>query len=104
MEDLIGTLTPGKQADIVLVRHNSLHMSPVNHPIAFLVHAAGPRDVDTVLIAGQVKKRDGKLVGVDLERVRRLLYEARDQLFELGGVPNECTLRQSYALRAAARS
>jgi cytosine/adenosine deaminase-related metal-dependent hydrolase len=104
MEDLIGTLTPGKQADIVLVRHDSLHLSPVNHPIASLVQAAGARDVDTVLVAGQVKKRDGKLVGVDLERVRRKLYEARDELFAQGGTPEHCNLRQSYVQAARTAS
>jgi len=79
-------------------------MSPVNHPIGSLVHAAGPRDVDTVLVAGQVKKRDGKLVGVDIERVRRLLYDARDDLFARGGTPDHCNLRQSYAKPATVSS
>jgi cytosine/adenosine deaminase-related metal-dependent hydrolase len=94
MEDRIGTLTPGKQADIVLIRHDSLHMSPVNHPVAAVVQSASARDVDTVLIAGRIKKRHGKLVGVDVERARRLIYEARDHVFAQGGQPDYCSLKQ----------
>jgi cytosine/adenosine deaminase-related metal-dependent hydrolase len=96
LDNRIGSLTPGKQADIVLIRHDSIHMSPVNHPVAAVVQSASARDVDTVLIAGKVRKRHGTLVGVDVERVRRLIYEARDHLFAMGGIPEECALHQPY--------
>ena len=96
LDDRIGSLTPGKQADIVLLRHDSLHMSPMNHPVAAVVLSASPRDVDTVLIAGKVRKRHGKLVNVDVERARRLIYEARDYLFATAGQPDYCALKQDY--------
>jgi 5-methylthioadenosine/S-adenosylhomocysteine deaminase len=95
LADKIGSLSPGKQADIVLIRHDSLHMSPMNHPVAAVVQSASARDVDAVLIAGEFKKRDGKLVGVDVARIRRLIYEARDHLYEQGGKPDFCELAQS---------
>lgn len=96
MEDQIGSLTPGKKADIVLIRHDSLHMSPLNNPPALVVEAASSRDVDTVIVNGVVKKRHGKLVDVDLQRVRRQLYETRDRLFAKGGVPHGSELAVPY--------
>jgi cytosine/adenosine deaminase-related metal-dependent hydrolase len=97
LDDRIGTLTPGKEADIILIRHDSIHMSPMNHPVAAVVQSASARDVDTVMIGGEIRKRHGKLVGVDATRIRRLLYEARDYLFEVGGTPEHCRLNQVYA-------
>jgi 5-methylthioadenosine/S-adenosylhomocysteine deaminase len=62
MEDRIGSLTPGKQADIILTRGTDINTCPVHDPVQTLVFMATPFNVDTVLIAGEVKKRDGKLV------------------------------------------
>jgi 5-methylthioadenosine/S-adenosylhomocysteine deaminase len=80
LEDRIGSLTPGKAADIVIVRTDDPGMFPVNHPYGALVYDAHPGVVDTVLVAGRVVKRDGRLVGVDLGRLRRLAEESRDHL------------------------
>lgn len=73
MANKIGSLAPGKQADIALVRHTS-PATFLASPAEALVHYASPGDVDTVLVAGKVLKRHGELVGVDL---RRLQEEAR---------------------------
>jgi 5-methylthioadenosine/S-adenosylhomocysteine deaminase len=62
MEDRIGSLTPGKQADIILTRGDDINTCPVHDPVQTLVFMATPFNVDTVLIAGEVKKRHGKLV------------------------------------------
>jgi hypothetical protein len=48
----------------------------------------GPQNVDTVLIAGKVMKRNGALVGVDFERLARLGDAARDRLYANAGVKN----------------
>ena len=48
----------------------------------------GPQNVDTVLIAGKVMKRNGQLVGVDFERLNRLGNEARDRLYANAKVKN----------------
>jgi 5-methylthioadenosine/S-adenosylhomocysteine deaminase len=78
MERRIGSLTPGKRADIILVRTDALSMTPLNNPIGQFVYNAHPGLVDTVLVDGKIRKRDGVLVDVDLARVRRLAVEARD--------------------------
>ncbi len=92
IDHLTGTLTPGKQADIVIIRADSPQMTPMNHPVAAVVQTATARDVDTVLVAGRALKRDGQLVGVDVDRVRRLVIETRDHLFAAGGVPPSSAL------------
>ena len=96
LEHRIGSLTPGKQADIVLLRTNSIHLTPLNDPIAAIVTGAGPRDVDTVLVAGKLMKQNGKLLGVDVERVRSLLLETRDHLYSEGGVPANARMMASH--------
>jgi cytosine/adenosine deaminase-related metal-dependent hydrolase len=68
-----GSLTPGKQADLIVVRTDSPHMAAVSDPAAALVLYAAASDVDTVLVAGQAVKQDGKLVGVDWPRLRASL-------------------------------
>lgn len=77
----VGTLTPGKQADIVLVDTDDPGMFPVNNPVGSLVYAAHPGVVDTVMVAGNVLKRHGHLVGQDLATLRRRAEASRDGLF-----------------------
>ena len=80
LEDRVGSLTPGKEADIILVRTDTLGMTPLNNPAGALVYNAHPGLVDTVLVAGRVVKRDGKLVDLDEAKLRRLGEETRDHV------------------------
>jgi 5-methylthioadenosine/S-adenosylhomocysteine deaminase len=61
LEHRIGSLAPGKQADVVLLRADDLNLFPVVDPVRSIVLHAGAGNVDTVLIAGRVVKRAGKL-------------------------------------------
>ena len=63
LEDRTGSLTPGKQADVVLLDATALNVAPVIDPVAAVTNCADVSNVDTVLIGGQVRKRDGKLRG-----------------------------------------
>lgn len=65
-EDRIGSLAPGKQADLVLVRATDLNMQPVHDPVSAVVFQASLANIDSVMVAGRWKKRAGKLVDVDL--------------------------------------
>ena len=76
----IGSITPGKEADLALLRTDMLNLFPVNNPVAQVALAANTVNVDTVLVGGRVVKRDGHLVSADLRRVRRLADESRDRL------------------------
>ncbi|HEY2099920.1 MAG TPA: hypothetical protein VGH72_25885 [Pseudonocardia sp.] len=66
MADRIGSLRPGKQADLMLVGGPSIGQHPHLDAAGTLVFQTTPADVRTVLVAGRVVKRDGVLVGVDL--------------------------------------
>jgi cytosine/adenosine deaminase-related metal-dependent hydrolase len=57
----IGSLTPGKKADVVMLRMNDINMVPVWDPIYSIVEIAGAGNVDTVIIDGVIRKQDGKL-------------------------------------------
>ncbi|CAG8167321.1 unnamed protein product [Penicillium salamii] len=64
-----GTLTPGKQADIVMITSRNA-LSASAYPLATAVLHSSPADVDTVMIKGEIKKRDGKLTGLDVAEIR----------------------------------
>jgi 5-methylthioadenosine/S-adenosylhomocysteine deaminase len=78
LDSKVGTLTPGKEADIVLLAADRMNVWPLNNAPGVVVNLMNPGNVETVLIAGKVRKWRGNLVGVDLPRVRRLVQEARD--------------------------
>jgi cytosine/adenosine deaminase-related metal-dependent hydrolase len=74
----VGTLTPGKEADIVMLRADRLNVWPLNNAPGVVVNLMNPSNVETVFIAGKVRKWRGNLVGIDVARVLRLAKEARD--------------------------
>lgn len=77
--DVAGSLTPGKAADVV-VRAIPAWAPPAGDLAAHLLLQTGRADVDTVLVGGEARVRGGALVGVDPQRVRRLLDEAREHV------------------------
>jgi cytosine/adenosine deaminase-related metal-dependent hydrolase len=85
LEGSVGTLTPGKQADIIMVRTNGVAVFPVTHAIGTIVQAVERSDVDTVMVGGVVRKRDGKLLDVDLARLQAQVQGSRDYLFDASG-------------------
>ncbi len=74
----VGTLTPGKEADIVMLRADRLNVWPLNNAPGDVVNLMNPSNVENVFIAGKIKKWRGNLVGVDAARIVRLAQEARD--------------------------
>jgi cytosine/adenosine deaminase-related metal-dependent hydrolase len=82
-----GSLTPGKDADIVLLRADDLSVFPVNNPAGTIVAAGHPGLVDMVLVAGCVVKRDGALVGVDLPALKDRILESRNRISAAAGIP-----------------
>ena len=82
----VGSLTPGKAADIILVRTDTWGMQPLNYPVGAVVESGHPMLVETVLVDGEVVKRNGQLVHHDFAHVRRLAEEARDRLMARAGI------------------
>ncbi|HXF57941.1 MAG TPA: amidohydrolase family protein [Actinomycetota bacterium] len=81
LEDRIGSLTPGKKADLVLIDARAINVAPLIDPVAAVTLCADVSNVDTVIVGGKVVKRDGRLLA-DVERARRLVEESRDYLLE----------------------
>ena len=81
LEDRTGSLTPGKQADVVIIDGKAPGTAPVIDPVATVVLAADVSNVDTVIIGGKIHKRDGKLVA-NYARARELAEKSRDYLTE----------------------
>jgi len=77
----IGTLTVGKQADIILIRLDDINTMPVNDPVATVVMHAHPGNVDAVLVAGKVLKENGRLTA-DMAQVRRMIQESHEQIMD----------------------
>ncbi|MBP0495530.1 amidohydrolase family protein [Pararoseomonas indoligenes] len=66
--DVAGSLTPGKRADIVLLRADTVGASPVHDPVAAVLNQGGAAAVETVMVDGRVLKRDGRLLHADAAR------------------------------------
>ena len=76
LDDRIGSISVGKQADLVLIKNDDdPAMFPVLHPYGTVVYQAGRGDVDTVLVKGRIVKNDGTLVGNHLAAARAAVAE-----------------------------
>ena len=89
LEHKIGSLTPGKQADVILVRANDLNIFPsvpLGDPVQAVVMNAETANVDTVLIAGNIMKRHGKLVfpPQKLEKLKQEVLASRERVMKKG--------------------
>ena len=84
--DKVGTLTPGKEADIVLLRANDISVGPLNNAAAAVVVAGSPDLVDTVVVGGQIRKRSGRLVRPDAAKVLADAERSRDFLARATGI------------------
>jgi cytosine/adenosine deaminase-related metal-dependent hydrolase len=78
--DKVGTLTPGKEADIVVLDARNINTWPMNNVPGTIVTMMNPRHVRDVLIAGKVVYWRGRLVGWDLDRLLRRIEQARDRV------------------------
>jgi 5-methylthioadenosine/S-adenosylhomocysteine deaminase len=81
----VGSLTPGKEADLLILRADRLDVWPHNNAYGTVASLMNPSHVDAVFIAGKVKKWRGTLVGVDQARVRKLVQDSRDSVMQRAG-------------------
>jgi 5-methylthioadenosine/S-adenosylhomocysteine deaminase len=85
LDDKIGSLTPGKEADLIVIRADDINLYPSNNAIGTIVQAAERSNIDTVIIGGRVRKYRGKVVGLDMQRLKSMVDESRDHLFNAMG-------------------
>ena len=78
MADRIGSLEPGKLADVVLVRIDTPELTPMYDPYSHLVYAVKGADVSTVIVDGTVVVEDRRVLTVDVDEVVRRANAIRD--------------------------
>jgi 5-methylthioadenosine/S-adenosylhomocysteine deaminase len=81
LADQIGTISPGKEADIVMIRADDINLYPSNNAIGTVVQAADRSNVDTVIIGGRIRKFRGKLAALDTSAFKSMVEESRKYLF-----------------------
>jgi 5-methylthioadenosine/S-adenosylhomocysteine deaminase len=86
LEDRVGSLTPKKQADIVLLNVNAINTAPMVDPIGTIVVFSDTSNVDSVFVAGNAVKRNGKLVGANLDQIFGKLEDSRNHILGDGGL------------------
>jgi cytosine/adenosine deaminase-related metal-dependent hydrolase len=87
LDTKIGTLAPGKEADLIMLRTDAINVMPVNNVYGAIVLGMDTSNVDTVFIGGVPRKRNGRLVGVDLDRLRQDAERSRDEIVSAAGWP-----------------
>jgi 5-methylthioadenosine/S-adenosylhomocysteine deaminase len=85
LDDKIGSLTPGKEADLIVIRTDDINLYPSNNAVGTVVQAAERSNVDTVIIGGRVRKYRGRVVGLDMVALRAMIDESRNHLFAAAG-------------------
>jgi cytosine/adenosine deaminase-related metal-dependent hydrolase len=85
LADKTGTLTPGKEADVIMLRTDRPNIFPINDPIGAVVWGMDTSNVDSVFVAGKALKRNGQLLSVDLNSVRKMAYDSRDYVVSKSG-------------------
>lgn len=88
LDHRIGSLTPGKEADVVMLRAADPNVFPVAQPVPSIVLQAGPRNVDTVIIGGRIRKRNGRLLQSGLEGKLDILRASAARILSDFGAPS----------------
>ena len=86
IETKTGSLSPGKDADVILLDATALNVTPLNHAPGAVVTLMERSNVSTVLCAGQIKKWRGGIIGYDIPKLRAELEASRDYVFAAAGI------------------
>jgi len=84
-----GSLTPGKEADIIILDATRINVAPLNQVPGAVVSLMDRTNVETVIVAGKVRKWKGQLLDVDLPNLRKQLDASRDYLFKTANIPQD---------------
>jgi cytosine/adenosine deaminase-related metal-dependent hydrolase len=89
LEGKTGSLTPGKEADILILDAEAINVAPLNQVPGAVVSLMDRTNVETVIVAGKVRKWKGKLLDVNIPNLRRQLENSRDYIFAKAGIPQK---------------
>jgi 5-methylthioadenosine/S-adenosylhomocysteine deaminase len=88
LDNKVGSLTPGKEADIIMLRADTINTFPLNNAYGAIITGMDTSNVDTVLVAGRIVKRHGQLIDIDLKRVQKEATDSRDYIASKMGWPS----------------
>jgi len=80
-----GSLTPGKEADVIMLRTDKPNVFPVNDPIGAVVWSMDTSNVDSVFVAGKPMKRNGELLHVDWNAVKKAVTDSQSYVLKKSG-------------------
>ena len=80
-----GSLTPGKDADVIMLRTDKPNVFPVNDPIGAVVWGMDTGNVDSVFVAGKAMKRNGELLHVNWSAVKKAVLESQEFVVKKSG-------------------
>jgi cytosine/adenosine deaminase-related metal-dependent hydrolase len=86
LERKTGSLTPGKEADLIILDAEAINVAPLNHVPGAVVSLMERSNVETVMVAGKIRKWKGRMLDVNLPRLRRELEDSRDHVFAAAGI------------------
>ena len=89
LDNKVGSLTPGKEADIIVLDATRINVAPLNQVPGAVVSLMDRTNVETVIVAGKVRKWKGQLLDVDLPNLRKQLEASRDYLFKAAGISQD---------------
>jgi 5-methylthioadenosine/S-adenosylhomocysteine deaminase len=84
-----GSLTPGKEADIIILDATAINVAPLNQVPGAVVSLMERTNVETVIVAGKIRKWKGQLLDIDLPHLRQQLEASRDYVFNKAGVAQD---------------
>jgi 5-methylthioadenosine/S-adenosylhomocysteine deaminase len=87
LDGKVGSLKPGKDADIIILDATAINVAPLNQVPGAVVSLMDRTNVETVIVAGKIRKWKGQLLDVDLDKLRRDLENSRDYVFNKAGIP-----------------
>jgi 5-methylthioadenosine/S-adenosylhomocysteine deaminase len=87
LDGKVGSLTPGKEADIIILDPTRINVAPLNQVPGAVVSLMDRTNVETVIVAGKIRKWKGQLLDVDLPGLSRQLEASRDYVFKAAGIP-----------------
>ena len=89
LDGKVGSLTPGKEADIIILDATAINVAPLNQVPGAVVSLMDRTNVETVIVAGKIRKWKGQLLDVDVDKLRRDLENSRDYVFSKAGIPQD---------------
>jgi 5-methylthioadenosine/S-adenosylhomocysteine deaminase len=87
LDSKVGSLSPGKEADIIILDATRINVAPLNQVPGAVVSLMDRTNVETVIVAGKIRKWKGQLLGVNLDGLRQQLESSRDYLFSAANIP-----------------